>query len=612
MNGRKLQVVRPRRGRMAAVALLALTALALSCSQDSDGPGDAAAVGDVPVGLPLVAGFEGFADVPGGGISATAATWAGARGIVEPIDGNLFDPEGEATRGDAITWLYRASNDQTDHPSAGFIDVDGSGDLADAVDWAAATGVIDAPASDDLTPASDDLPPGGAFDPDGPVTAADMAGFLEGLDRPDPPTSIDGMPDAADDQPLTRAETITMVFGAVVTGPGASAAHEEAVRLNQIQMMGTHNSYRVRPAPELFAGLMSLRSAAAGLGLDTYELDYGTRPLAEQFGLLGARQIELDVFADPDGGLYSTRTFNGSPLLGADAVDVASGEPALDEPGFKVLHIQDLDYGTHCLTFVDCLTEVRDWSQANPTHLPIMVLVEVKDEALPDGLGSLGSPGVSPAEPPATTAALLDDLDDEIRSVFGDGEVITPDAVRVDGETLRASVTGAGWPSLAASRGKVMFGLDNTSGVRDLYIADRPNLEGRMMFADVGSPDADGAAFFKRNDPADAGIPDLVATGFVVRTRADGPYVSLLPDPENAGSDEPRGVATRRQAWASGATWLTSDYLEPTDSTFEYPDPADDIRGSLFTSFLPAGGVARCNPVAVNPACNNDLLLLDL
>src|SRR5262249_35038943 len=70
-------------------------------------------------------------------------------------------------------------------------------------------------------------------------------------------------------------------------------------RLNQIQVIGTHNSYHVAPAPAVLEWIASTgRRRAEGL-------DYTHRPLAEQFSRLGIRQIELDVFADPKGGLFA-------------------------------------------------------------------------------------------------------------------------------------------------------------------------------------------------------------------------------------------------------------------------------------------------------------------
>lgn len=340
------------------------------------------------------------------------------------------------------------------------------------------------------------------------------------------------------------------------------------VRLNEIQVMGTHNSYRIRTPEPLFTSLQQTLPELMA------ELDYGHRPLPEQFTQLGARQIELDVFTDPDGGRYAQRSFNEQAGL-----PVQAPEPEMAEPGLKVLHTDGVDWASTCWTFVACLTEVRDWSQANDTHLPIMILVEAK------------TPITNDAGP--FTADDLATIDAEIRSVFDDDQVITPDEVRGDAPTLRDAVTTTGWPTLAESRGKVMFALDNGGEVRDAYIQGAPSLEGRMMFATMASTDAPGAAFFKENDPLGenlARIQELVGQGFLVRTRSDSPGVHAVTNDRTQ----------LEAALASGAQFVSSDYLEP------------DPNLSSYVAALPDGGIARCNPVNAPPVCDSTELVGDL
>ena len=91
----------------------------------------------------------------------------------------------------------------------------------------------------------------------------------------------------------------------------------------------------------------------------------------------GNRQLEIDVYPDTDGGRFANR-----PAASIVGLPTESGEPALDEPGFKVLHLVDADFRSTCLTFVACLDEVEAWSSDNPSHLPVMIMVEAKGDSL--------------------------------------------------------------------------------------------------------------------------------------------------------------------------------------------------------------------------------------
>jgi len=345
------------------------------------------------------------------------------------------------------------------------------------------------------------------------------------------------------------------VLSLVVAGLNRGLA-ERCVRLNELQVIGSHNSYHVEPSPELLDLFLMFDPAAIAW-------QYTHPPLAFQFQAQGIRQIELDVFADPDGGLYADRI--ALALIGQD---IASNEPELEEPGFKVLHVQHSDFDTTCLTLVSCLQQVKAWSDANPGHLPIMVLIEAKDEDF-----------FVPILPPVIRidAALFRDLDAEIRSVFPDERMILPDHVRGKHATLEQAVLTTGWPTLQRARGKVLFALDNGGAKRDQYRDGADSLQGRVLFTNSfpGQPDA---AFVKLNDPlGDATlIPELVQEGYIVRTRADADTVQAR-----------NGDTTMRDAaLASGAQFVSTDYADP-----------DPRFGTGYTVELPGGVVARCNPV---------------
>ena len=343
--------------------------------------------------------------------------------------------------------------------------------------------------------------------------------------------------------------------------------------LNQFQVIGTHNSYHLQPQEPLWSALLAFSD-------EFLDWEYSHSPLAEQFSDEGVRQIELDVFYDPEGGRYADRVVMDLFGLPRDP-----GIPELHEPGYKVLHVQELDFETTCYTLESCLQEVREWSDAHPGHLPIAILVELKDAVIPDPL-DLGFVEPLPIGPDA-----LDELDAEIRSVFSDDRIILPDDVRGDSPTLEEAVLNGGWPSLAEARGKLMFLMDNAGQKRIDYIAGRPNLEDRVLFTNStpGQPDA---AFVKHNDPRGANvaqIQDMVRDGYVVRTRADVPTFEART-----------GDTTRREAaLASGAQWVSTDY--------PVPGRAEPL-GSDYFAAIPDGDPARCNPVNTGPRCVNDAL----
>lgn len=361
---------------------------------------------------------------------------------------------------------------------------------------------------------------------------------------------------------------VLTLLGACSDGNNNAPAGPD-VKMNQVQYLGTHNSYHIAPRPDVFEALLAFIPDVAPT------LQYTHVPLTEQFTEQGIRQIELDVFDDPDGGLYAERK-----ALSIFNEPTASGIPQLDAPGLKVIHVQEIDYRTTCYTFVSCLEEVKAWSDDNPNHLPITILVEAKDEAIPDPL-NLGFAVPLPFE-----AAALNRVDEEVRSVFSDDRLITPDDVRGDAVTLEQAVLTNGWPPLSWARGRIMFALDNGGNIRDQYVDGYPSLTGRVMFTDSPSGTAE-AAFMKKNNPlASPGeIADLVAQGYIVRTRADADTT------QSRENDSTRAEA----ALSSGAQFISTDYPVP-DTTF-----------SSYQVTIPGGGIARCNPV--NPGdCTIDAL----
>jgi len=328
------------------------------------------------------------------------------------------------------------------------------------------------------------------------------------------------------------------------TTTGSAAASN--VRLNEMQVIGTHNSYHIEPPP----GLLDL---LIGADPSAIQLAYSHPPLPEQFSFEGVRQIEIDVYADPTGDLWSPTGV----------------------PGFKVFHIEGIDEGATCEVFVECLQLVKGWSDARLQHMPIAILVEIKDTC--DICGPPDPITVGPAE--------FDALDAEIRSVFPEDRLLTPDDVRGAHPTLEGAILTDGWPRIDDVRGQTMFMLDNK---RDTYVIGHPTLEGRVAFT-PSSPGQPDAAFIKQNNPLGANtalIQGYVTAGYMVRTRADGPHT------QSAAND----TTQRDAALASGAQWVSTDYPLASYS---------QRWGTNYEASIPGGRPARCNPVNGPGGCVN-------
>ncbi len=336
---------------------------------------------------------------------------------------------------------------------------------------------------------------------------------------------------------------------------------DQNLHLNDILTVGTHNSYKAA-IPDKLMSLIRFGSKKAAR-----ELDYSHVALAQQLDD-GARAIEIDVVYDPQGGLYDNPA--GAAMTGEDLPDAF--KETMMKPGFKVLHVQDVDFHSVCLTFVACLTDLKTWSKAHPDHVPILVTLNAKDD-------EIAMPGsVTPLK---FDTAAFDALDAELLSVFSRDEIVTPDQVQGDAPTLRDAVLAKGWPTLGETRGKFIFALDEDAPKIAAYIGGRKSLEGRAMF--VNAPeDSPAAAYLTLNETAD--VPRITADvrqGFLVRTRADA-------DTEEARTND---TGRRDKALASGAQYVSTDYMHP------------DTRFSPYQARMPAGVIAACNPVRAAEKC---------
>lgn len=349
--------------------------------------------------------------------------------------------------------------------------------------------------------------------------------------------------------------------------------------MNQIQVVGTHNSYHReinRSERDVFEKYVP----------GAENLYYSHSSWANQLDHQSVRSFEIDLHSDTKGGIYafpliwklSNLTNETAPFY----------DPNMSKPGLKVFHITDLDTNSICHTFVECLSQLKKWSDANPKHLPLTLDLELKTDALACAAG-----GTCDDEASKWTIERILNIDEEIRSIFPPEKLIVPDDIRRPGMTLEQSVLNHGWPTLKQARGKFMFYFDNDpdsdANIRPLYRSNgHESLQNRTVFTNSVEGD-DDAAFIKYNSPNVTEIQRLVRKGYLVRTRADEPISTVLS----------KNTTMRDDAFGSAAQIVSTDFPQYGMSTRWDWDYAVQLPGGL---------VARCNPVTAPKWCRDSMV----
>jgi hypothetical protein len=337
------------------------------------------------------------------------------------------------------------------------------------------------------------------------------------------------------------------------------------LRLNDIQVIGTHNSFHMALTPPEQAEFAKLNPAAVE------ERNYTHASITDQLTKYGVRDLEFDIFWDSKGAY-------GSPWVakaaGAEGPDAA----VMGEPGIKVLHEQDVDYRSVCPTLKACLGEVAEFSDAHPDHVPITIHLQFKD-------GPIIFPAPGAVIPEKWTPAGMDELDKVLLAELGSQRVITPDEVRGDAATLRDAVAGDGWPMVKDNLGRVLITMiDNGAQIyRAQYLEDHDGLQGRVLFtqgsaASMAAETAPGGSvqgdvvFIGNDDPfADAPVSEWLKRGLLVRTRSDD-RKDVIADPEVDRS------VRRDAALELGAQFVVTDVVgEPAADGFIVGLPDDAI-----------------------------------
>ncbi|MFV0541795.1 MAG: Ca2+-dependent phosphoinositide-specific phospholipase C, partial [Aestuariibaculum sp.] len=373
------------------------------------------------------------------------------------------------------------------------------------------------------------------------------------------------------------------------------AKHLNNLKINQIQVLGTHNSYArpvdsqvikyAAPKIEKLMGQFFKKMPESmkksfkenhpnGIAISE-GLNYDHPTFKQQLNA-GLRNLEIDVYHDSIGGIFSNpASYRDLKKQGAKNLAFHNTK-GLETPGFKVLHMADYDFRSHYPTLKDALVALKEWSSANPNHIPIYIQLEVKDMGIPVF--------ENPTRIEKFTKDTYNKLDEEIISVLGKDKLITPDIVKSGYTTLNKAIHNNNWPTVKEARGKFIFlmlpGSAGTVNESD-YTKDHPNLEGRAMFV-TSDPKSDHAAFLLLDNAIDRqdDIKRYVKEGYLVRTRSDiETYEAKINDKTRAN-----------MAFSSGAQVVSTDFYK-----------SGNVYNTSYFVTLPGGGVARKNPVNGEP-----------
>lgn len=285
----------------------------------------------------------------------------------------------------------------------------------------------------------------------------------------------------------------------------------DGVKYNEVSFLGTHNSYQKECVParqKLFEDASTVTFGLVKAEKAKFSADY----LTDQLNL-GIRSVELDVETVVKDGEVSF---------------VCSHAPVLDMP-------------THCYNFALALKEIKLWSDANPNHLPVTIIIEPKKVFIPD------------KNMRYFTCNYANILGEQAKEIFGE-TLITPADMMGSHPSLKEMREADDWMTLEETRGHVMLLLHDTT-VTDEYIAQDKSIKTQAMFPMLryDSRDKDYASFLLINKAKDiqSQADEVLGKKLIVRTRSD-----------NFGSYK---ESESQIALTSGAQIVSTDYPPKAD-----------------------------------------------
>ncbi len=288
---------------------------------------------------------------------------------------------------------------------------------------------------------------------------------------------------------------------------------EAGIKFNEMSFLGTHNSYQTAATDETKKLYGYLSDLTFGI-YDDAAIEFENETLTEQLNC-GLRSFEIDIETfDRDGDI-----------------------------SFTCMHSPYFEMSTSCYDFSLMLKEVVMWSDNNPDHLPITIIIEPKRLFIP----------LEDMKYFNFDYALA--LDETLREGLGE-KLFTPADMLRDYESFGEMRAADDWCKVKDMLGKVVV-LLHDCGVTEKYINIDKSIKTQAMFPMLRERDIDRdcASFILCNKPEKLLKIKEEVIGekkLMVRTRAD--QFGQITDKK------------REDALVSGAHIISTDYPVRTDT----------------------------------------------
>ena len=314
---------------------------------------------------------------------------------------------------------------------------------------------------------------------------------------------------------LYSSGSYTPVNESKLAGFDVEKAYADGVKFNEVAYIATHNSYQLESVPSYLKVYRDLETVTFGLINGDAPL-YCSDTLTEQFNV-GIRSIELDI----------------ETVVSEDSVK------------FVCSHSPLIDMTSSCYDFELALEEIKMWSDANPRHLPISIIIEPKEFfLLENGMRFIN-------------LEYANEIDKILRETFGE-KLITPAEMMGDHSSLKEMREADDWMKLEDCAGRIAVFFHDTDGVTSKYIKHDESIRTQAMFPMLRYKDRDksyaSVLIVNKPDDIEKHSAELIyEKNLIVRTRVD-----------TYGS---HNEEDRRKTLESGAQILSTDYPIKADMT---------------------------------------------